>query len=331
MKEIDESVGIDVSKDTLDAHIYGKKISAKFSNNQAGYKRLVYWTKAQAGTLESVIICFEHTGIYSLSLATYLEEHRLAFAMVPALQIKRSLGMVRGKNDAVDAQRIAEYAYLRRHSIKKTVLPDKRIAQLKALLNLRERMVAQRAGYKTSSTELKFAFSVKEYQELFKAQKAIVATLTKQINALEAKIQQLIKEDVEIKALYDLVTSIKGIGLIVAANLIVTTNCFLNFANSRQLACYCGIAPFEKQSGTSLRSKSRVSHYANKKLKALLNLAANSVVQKDPELKRYYERRLEEGKSKMSTLNIVRNKLLHRVFAVVKRGTPYVQIQKWAA
>ncbi len=331
MKEIKESVGIDVSKDTLDAHIYGKKVSAKFSNNQVGYKRLIYWTKTHTGSLESVIVCFEHTGIYSLSLATYLEQRGLSFAMVPALEIKRSLGMVRGKNDAVDAQRIAEYAYLRRHSIKRTVLPAKRILQLKALLGLRERMVAQRAGYTASSAELKHAFSVKEYQELFRAQAAVVSTLTKEIKILEAKILQLIKENTQVKALYELITSIKGIGPIVAANLIVTTNCFMNFGNSRQLACYCGIAPFEKQSGTSLRTKSRVSHYANKKLKVLLNLAANCVVQKDPELKRYYERRLQEGKSKMSTLNIVRNKLLHRVFAVVKRGTPYVEIQKWAA
>lgn len=331
MKEINESVGIDVSKDTLDAHIYGKKVSAKFSNNQAGYKRLINWAKEHGGSLESVIVCFEHTGIYSLSLATCLEQNRLSFAMVPALEIKRSMGMVRGKNDAVDAQRIAEYAFLRRHSIRRTVLPGKRILQLKALLSLRERMVAQRAGYTASSTELKLAFSVKEYKELFKAQAAVVATLTKQIKILEAKIRQLINDDSEVKGLYELVTSIKGIGLIVAANLIVTTNSFMNFENSRQLACYCGIAPFEKQSGTSLRTKSRVSHYANKKLKVLLNLAANSVVQKDAELKRYYERRLAEGKSKMSILNIVRNKLLHRVFAVVKRRTPYVEIQKWAA
>ena len=95
-------------------------------------------------------MCFEHTGIYSLSLATYLEQNRLSFAMVPALEIKRSMGMVRGKNDAVDAQRIAEYAFLRRHSIRRTVLPGKRILQLKALLGLRERMVAQRAGYTAS-------------------------------------------------------------------------------------------------------------------------------------------------------------------------------------
>src|SRR5204863_7838877 len=109
-------------------------------------------------------------------------------------------------------------------------------------------------------------------------QAELVSKLTKNIKTLDTKIQQLVKADPEIKALYELIVSVKGIGPIVATNLIVTTNCFMNFQNSRQLACYCGIAPFEMQSGTSLKGKSRVSHYANKKMKVLLNLAANNVV-----------------------------------------------------
>jgi len=331
MKEIKESVGIDVSKETLDARLHVKKLSAKFLNNKAGFKQLLSWVKSHSGDLEAVIFCFEHTGIYSLPLASFLGQLNLSFAMVPALEIKRSLGMVRGKNDAIDAQRIAEYCYLRRHTIKKTILPSKTLMQIKALLGLRERMVAQRAGYVASLGEMKQAFKAKENPELFKAPADLVSTLNKAIKNFDVKIQQLIKEDPQIKELYDLVVSVKGIGPVVATNLIVATNCFTTFKNSRQLACYSGIAPFEKQSGTSLKGKARVSHYANKRLKVLLNLAANNVVQTDPELKQYYERRVNQGKSKMSTLNIVRNKLLHRVFAVVKRRTPFVEMQKWAA
>ena len=131
--------------------------------------------------------------------------------------------------------------------------------------------------------------------------------------------------------LYDLISSVKGVGLILAANFLVITNCFTCFENSRQFACYSGIAPFEKQSGTSLKAQSRVSHFANKKMKALLNLAALSAVKYDPELRKYYDKRIKSGKSKMSTLNIIRNKIVHRVFAVVKRGTPYVPLHQYAA
>ena len=113
--------------------------------------------------------------------------------------------------------------------------------------------------------------------------------------------------------------------------LIAYTNGFTRFKNSRKFASYCGIAPFPYQSGISIRGKTKVNHLANKKLKTLLDLCAKSAIQYNAEMKQYYERRIKEGKAKMSTINIVRNKLLSRIFAVVQRGTPYVNINKYAA
>jgi transposase len=154
--------------------------------------------------------------------------------------------------------------------------------------------------------------------------------LSKQIDALEKEMTDLIKTDKKMIKLYNLIISVKGVGFVVASNILVMTNCFTSFKDSRKFACFAGIAPFDKQSGTSLKMKSKVSHYANKKMKSLLNLSASSAILADPELKAYYQRRVEEGKSKMSTLNIVRNKIVHRIFAVVQRGTPYVPLYKHA-
>jgi transposase len=329
MKQFLETVGIDVSKSTLDAHIYAKNIYAQFDNNQKGFLSLLKWFKSNSNV--PTLFCFEHTGIYSLPLASFLSKKGVAFAMVPALEIKRSMGIVRGKNDKVDARRIAEYAYLRREKIKTTTLPSEKMQQLKELLSVRERMVKQRSGYKTSVKELKRVFKQSHNPELFKVQEDLINALDKNILVVEDKINSLIKAEDVTHQLYKLVTSVKGIGPVVAANLIVLTNCFTGFENSRQIACYCGVAPFEKQSGTSLKRNSRVSHYADKKMKSLLDRAACSAIQADAELRTYYERRVKEGKSKMSTINIVRNKLLHRVFAVVKRGTPFVEIYRHAA
>ena len=139
------------------------------------------------------------------------------------------------------------------------------------------------------------------------------------MEAVEKEMKALISSDEKMNGFFRLIVSVKGVGLILAANFLVITNCFKGFTGSRKFACYAGIAPFEHQSGTSLKMKSRVSHYANKRLKTLLNLSAGSAIQADAELKAYYQRRLANGKSKMSTLNIVRNKIVHRVFAVVKR------------
>jgi transposase len=108
--------------------------------------------------------------------------------------------------------------------------------------------------------------------------------------------------------------------------MIVTTNGFTKFASWRKFATYCGIAPFPNTSGTSIRGKNKVSNLANKKLKSLFDLCAKSAIQNNPEMKIYYNRRIEKGKNKMSTINIVRCKLLARIFAIVKRQIPYVNM-----
>ena len=327
-----EALGIDVSKKTIDVQLHLAGIHYKFDNKVKGYKTLLAWVKKQTGlSLDQLLICFEHTGLYSLPLAVFLSEQKIIFCMESALQIKRSLGLTRGKNDRIDAQRIAEYAYLRREQLKPFVLPSINVLKLQKLFSLRERMVKQRAGFMGSIKEYKAMLKQKEHKLMFSVHKKTIHFLSKQIDILEKEMIDLIQADELMKELYNLMVSVKGVGLILASNLLVVTNCFRGFTDSRKFACYAGIAPFEKQSGTSLKTKSRVSHYANKKIKSLLNLSASSAVQADPELKAYYQRRVEDGKSRMSTLNIVRNKIVHRIFAVVKRGTPYVTLYHYEA
>ena len=113
--------------------------------------------------------------------------------------------------------------------------------------------------------------------------------------------------------------------------MIAYTDNFSKFENWRKFASYCGIAPFPYQSGTSIKGRTKVSHLANKKLKAIINMCAIYAIQHKPEMKAYYQKRVEQGKNKMSTINIIRNKLIARVFAVVKRKTPYVDTYKFAA
>jgi transposase len=332
MKQFEEILGVDVSKLVLDAKLHRAGKFCQVENSKAGFVQLMRWI-AESTTVHktNILWCFEHTGMYSLSLAQYLSEKKISFVIVPGLEIKKSIGIKRGKNDKVDAARIAEYAYLRRETIIPTELPGELIIKLRELLGLRDRMVTQRAGYKASLKELKSIFESKHNPELFAIQQNLIQALNKNIAVIEARIAKLIKTDERASKLFDLMNSVKGIGPIVAANLLVVTNCFLSFKTSRQLACYCGIAPFEKQSGSSIRSSSRVNSLANKKMKALLDMSASCAIQHDPELRQYYMRRVSKGKSKKSTINIVRNKLVHRIFAVIKRGTPYVELAKHAA
>jgi transposase len=130
--------------------------------------------------------------------------------------------------------------------------------------------------------------------------------------------------------MYQLATSVIGVGLIVGITFLVYTNGFTAFDNWRQFASYAGIAPFSKESGSSLKKPKRVNHMANKRVKTLLFNSASTSILFNPEMRLYYLRRISEGKSKMSTLNIIRNKIVARVFAAVNRGTPYVNTFKYA-
>ena len=169
------------------------------------------------------------------------------------------------------------------------------------------------------------------YKIIFEVQQKMIVDLSKQIDKINKAMQAIINDSIELKETYKLVTSVKGIGIQTALVMIVFTDNFTKFDNWRKFASYCGVAPFPYQSGTSIKGRTKVSHLANKRLKAIINMCAISAIQHSPEMKLYYEKRVLEGKSKMSTINIIRNKLIARVFAVVKRQTPYVDTFKFAA
>ena len=325
-------VGIDVSKLSLDVFIREASLHRKFRNDSSGFALLVQWLKGHVTcSWQSLLICFEHTGLYSLSLAQFLEQEGITYAMVPPLEIKRSLGITRGKNDIVDAKRIAEFAYRFSDKILPTKLPSKDIQKLHFLLTMRDKMMVNIAGYTMAQKELFRVVSVSELPTIALSYQNTLITLKEEVRRIEREIRSTIFSNNTLKTTFELITTVKGIGFIVASFLIVYTCNFTRFKDWRKFACYSGIAPFEYQSGTSVHGRTQVSAIANQQVKRLLHLAAMAAIHFDSELREYYMRRQAEGKSKMATINIVRNKLLARVFAIVKRGTPFVDIHRYAS
>lgn len=330
--KIKDTIGIDMSKLKFDACIYSNKVSEEFENSKKGYKQLVAWAyKNSDSDKENIIFIFEHTGLYSHGLSVYLTAKNIPFLLVPGLEIKQSLGMVRGKNDKADAKNIARYGYRVRDEITPTKISSEEELSIKRLLSLRERLVKQRAGYKSSLKEQKRVLLKKDNKTLFSIQEKMVNELTKQIDKIEKEMMSIVKENESMNKNYKLITSIKGIGSQTALFMIAYTANFTKFQNHRKFASYCGIAPFQNKSGTSVRGKTKVSNLANKKIKSLLDMCAKSSIQHNKELKLYYEKRISQGKNKMSTINIIRNKLVSRMFAVVNRDEKYVDIMKYAA
>lgn len=330
--QINETIGIDVSKNVIDVCIHTVKLIEQFDNNNSGFSKLLKWVlKNTVYTLNETFFVFEHTGMYSDSLADYLNKKELNFSIISGLEIKRSLGLTRGKEDKVDAKRIALYAFRLREELVVSKILNSDLKQLKPMFSLRKKLVKQRSGYKATLKEQKRVYSKKEYKLIFEIQEKVIREFDKQIKKLEKEMREIILKNKELKSNFDLLNSIKGIGEKTAITMLIYTSNFTKFENSRKFASYCGVAPFPYLSGSSIRGRSKVSHLANKGIKSILNMCAINAIQYNSEIKAFYERRIKKGKSKMSTINIIRNKLISRMFAVINRQTPYVDTMKFVA
>ena len=320
-------VGIDVSKQHLDvALLVGGRIitSIRIENQPKAISAALQKLSTTHGVVvKQCLFCLEHTGIYSNHLVGLLEQQQLAIWLEHPLQIKYSLGLQRGKNDKIDAQRIAQYAYKNRESVRLWKPTRKLITQLQHLTRLRERLLWANNTLKVALAEGK-PFSDKDtHQLLTKHCRGSLAALKKDLQAVEKQIRQLIDSDEHLSQLFSQLTSVPGVGPVTASELIISTNEFKDFDSPKKLACYAGVAPFEHSSGKSIRARSRVSHQANKRLKTLLQMAAMRTVRLKNKFAHYYNRKIQEGKNKMLVCNAVRNKLLHTLFALVKHNQKY--------
>jgi len=323
-------IGIDVSKKTLDVVVYdpAKKKADNdshllISNDEEGYKSLLKWFKDKKISLPFIVICMEYTGIYCFDLCVFLEKKKIDYRLENPLNIKRSMGLVRGKNDKVDASRIAYFCYLHREELTYSHLSSNIMYHLQALQAERKRYVRQAAEYKS------FLNEKKDKDKSYKRAEDMLKYLETDIEDINKEMRNIIEEDDALFVNYKLLTSIVGIARVNAINTLVSTNNFQKFQTARQYACYLGIAPFEYTSGTSIKGKTRVSKLGNRQLKSDLSLAACCAVRYDTEINHYFNRKEKEGKVYGVILNAVKFKLVERMFAVVKRGTPYVQTMEY--
>ncbi len=319
-------IGIDISKKDLDFAVRDQQqhlFHLKVDNSRSGLEKFKKACSDNNIVLQHSLICCEHTGIYSQNILILSIEEDLSIWLESSLRIKRSLGLQRGKNDKIDAVRISEYAY--RYADKAVIWqPERRaIVKLRQLVGLRRRLLTAKGTLKVPLHEVGLFQDKKLQNEMEKLNRKPIDALERQIAEVEKKINELIKKDDSLSHLFKIVTSVEGVGSVVFWEMIITTNEFKLFSCPRKFACYTGVVPFEHSSGTSIRGGTRVSHIANKKMKRLLHMAALAVISKQGELGDYYHRKVEKGKNKMSVINAVRNKIIHRVFACVRDNRKY--------
>ena len=321
-------VGIDISKKTFDvAIINGTTLSHDsfvFENTTKGTKAMINLLKNRKINIHETFFCMEHTGVYGKLIIARLLEIQAFFCVEMALKIMRATVVSRGKNDKLDAIRIAKYA-LKNHRELDLYKPSSLIVKkVRALLSLRNQLLRFSIEIQRQPNELKH-FDPELLKTTLKPVNKILKFINSQIEETEQQIIELVAGDEKLNQHIQLATSVPGIGKFTALYIACFTDLFSKYNTPKQLACYCGVVPFEYSSGTSVRKRPRVHHMANKILKTHLHMGALSAVRFDPELKMYYLRKIEEGKNPMLVLNNVRNKMIHRLCAVLKRGKPFIK------
>ena len=322
-------IGIDFSKKTFDATMIQvideeteTRLYAKFDNHKKGFKKFFRWAKKGAKDVPYTdwLLCGENTGLYSIPMAEWAYEQGIFIWIENALSIKRSLGLVRGKNDQLDSARIAEYAMEKRKKARSWHPLSKSLKSLKTLLQRRDSI---------DQCRRKLLNIIKEEREILGHNETIdyiynrVKEITDQLKELAEEIKQKMKgmalADPELATNYTIIDSFKGISVINAVTLLVYTNNLKDVPTANKLATMYGVAPFGEDSGDTIHKEPHVSHYANKWLKAQITNAAKSAVIWNDKITAYFLRLTETEKKPYGVaMNNVKSKILHIVFTMVK-------------
>ena len=316
-------IGIDISSKTLDLCI---KKDGQLAHSTIGntIKDCNRFFKKYSGITDAVIhVAMENTGRYNYNLYEVLERFSFLVYVINPIHIKKSLGLVRGKNDRIDAERITLFIQRGHMDLPQWKPSTESIKQLKVLQAERKYRVKMRSGLVKQQYDYKAMKSMEMDRELLKLNESLIRNIDAQISKIEARIQSIISNDGRLREQEYRIRTVPGVGKVLAWMVLSKTEGFTKIDDPRKMACFAGVVPFDHQSGTSLKYKPRISVFADKELKKVLHLAAMSAIRLENDFRAYYLRKVEEGKNKMSILNAIRNKIIHRIFALIKNQTFY--------
>ena len=298
------------------------RVSNEFKNSVSGYKQLVKWVEESSNETEPSLwlFCGENTGDYSKPLCNFLYGRGFDMWLENAKSIKDASGIRRLKSDRADANMIAEYAM---RNYDKAIIYEplsESLSQLRELFLYRQMVVRHRCSFQVRRGEKRLNMEKSPVKTMIsQSGRHIVTELNKEIEKIDKRIAELIDSDDELAQVFTIVTSIPGIGTQNAVCLMVYTDNFRRFNfDSRKIACYYGIAPFGRDSGTSVHTDPHVHYMANRQIKAMLSQAALSAARFNPVIASYYSRLIAKGKKRQIVLNNVKNKLVHIVTAMVR-------------
>jgi transposase len=327
-KNMKKFIGIDIASETFTISIFQKPncpviTQGPIANSSEGFQKLLQWLKEQHVTPANCVICMEATGVYGEALTQYIAAEKFKIAIEPPLKVKRAFDQDGHKTDPVDSAQIAEYAYRFFDELRFWQPQTEILEKTKHFLSARELLTKQSVSiqnaliaYKRHVVQDKFIIEMYEKN---------LALVKEQIAQTESHVDELIRQNPSFHELTLILISVCGVGALLAAYLLVITNGFQNITEHKQMAAFLGICPFQHQSGKSIYHNARSRQFGPEYVNKLLHLAARSVATHNLEFRKYYYRKIEEGKCKAVALNNISNKLLKIIFAVVRDRKPYIK------
>jgi transposase len=277
--------------------------------------------------LADIVIVMEHTGIYVQHLVKCYLSKGGRVSLVHASKVSELLGGKQKwdeKTDVLDARRLAEYGIRYKDKLALWQAKEHTIVKLRVLQRQRSRLIDAMNLLEVPVKE-SVQFDSLAVSELLKTnQEATIMALKNDLKNVEKQLQNLIESDAGLTQLFTLITSVPGVGPVIAREVIITTSAFKDFTprQAKQFARYAGVTPKDKQSGKMKRSR-RTTKRGNKKIKSLLTMGATSLIGTRTDLGLYYQKKIDEQKKHFSVINAMRNKLILRIFAVVRNQVTY--------
>jgi len=314
MNKYNETFGVDISKDVFDVHGSSSGHS-QFKNDERGFKALLKSLPQQS------LVIMEATGYYYYRLAQFLYKNDVDVSVVNPLSVKRFIQMklAKVKTDKSDAKAICDYGLINDVPLYNALTEVQ--SECLQLFRLMDSYIKHRTATK-NKIHGEEVLGVPS-KAVFRSLKRNKKHLDKELVAIEERILSLVKKEQQQQL--TLLMSIPGIGMKTALFLIVVSDGFSKFENASQLCSYVGITPTIRESGSSVRGRSRISKVGNKKLRNLLFLCSFNACKHNKACREIYERLVNKGKSKKLALIAVANKLLRQAFAIAKSGRPYDQ------
>lgn len=321
------SVGLDISNLTFTAScinisfsviFYGKT----FEQTPAGWEDFLMFLKASLADREAVVkIIMENTGVYSERISYFLFERGWDLYVEPPHKIHQAF-YEEDKTDPVDSRQIAEYGIRFSDQLHSWQPSNQIVEQLHILLTTREHLSRIKAACKTTLKSLKKKH--RTYEEIQHIYEKLAADIQTQIDNVTNDMQSIVKTNPELQRTVDDILTLKNVGIILTMYLLVCTEGFQH-VNYPSLAKYIGISPLQYQSGTSVKKKTRSRGAGPSQLRKNLYLAALRMRRLDPTFKKYFDRKVAEGKERRLVINNIENKLLRLICGIIKSGKPYIE------